>query len=48
LFFIIQISDIISFQPSNLDLIYKKAIQKAWLNGVQIKCIAIQWDIDGK
>ena len=48
LLFIIQRTDISCFQPSNLDLIYKKAIQKAWLNGVQIKCIAIQWDIDGK
>ena len=48
LLFVIQRTDISCFQPSNLDLIYKKAIQKAWLNGVQIKCIVVQWDNEGK
>ena len=48
LLFIIQRSDVSCFQPSNLDLIYKKAVQKAWINGVQIKCVVVQWNSEGK
>ena len=44
LLFVIQRSDICCFQPSNLDKIYKKAVQKAWINGVQIKTIGMKWN----
>ena len=36
------------FQTSNIDLIYKKAVQKAWLNGVNIKVVQIKWNEFGK
>jgi DNA-binding sugar fermentation-stimulating protein len=45
--FVIQRSDANCFQPSNIDLTYKKAVQKAWLNGVEIKTIQVEWSIDG-
>ena len=28
--FVIQRDDVVSFQPSNIDPIYKKAVQDAW------------------
>jgi DNA-binding sugar fermentation-stimulating protein len=45
--FIVQRSDANCFQPSNIDLTYKKAVQKAWLNGVEIKTIQVEWSMDG-
>ena len=46
--FVIQRTDIKQFQPSNIDLTYKAAVQKAWLNGVEIKTIVTEWTSDGK
>ena len=48
LLYIVQRTDVIQFQPSNIDLIYKKAVQKAWLNGVNIKVIQIKWNEIGE
>ena len=45
--FIIQRTDIKQFQPSKIDPIYRAAVQKAWLNGVEIKAVSIQWTKDG-
>ena len=46
--FVIQRTDIKQFQPSNIDLTYKAAVQKAWLNGVEIKTIVAKWTPQGK
>lgn len=46
--FIVQRSDAVRFQPSNIDLTYKKAVQKAWENGVEIKTIQVEWTREGK
>ena len=46
--FVIQRTDIKQFQPSNIDLTYKAAVQKAWLNGVEIKTLVAKWTTDGK
>lgn len=48
LVYIVQRTDVKSMQTSNIDLIYKKAVQKAWLNGVNIKVIQIQWNEYGE
>ena len=45
--FIVQRSDVSSFQPSNIDLTYRKAVQQAWLHGVEIKTIQVEWDKKG-
>lgn len=45
--FIVQRSDVSSFQPSNIDLTYRKAVQQAWLNGVEIKTIQVRWNNEG-
>lgn len=45
--FIVQRSDASCFQPSNIDLTYKKAVQKAWLNGVEIKTLQVEWNKSG-
>ena len=45
--FIVQRSDVSSFQPSNIDLTYRKAVQQAWLNGVEIKTIQVGWNNKG-
>jgi DNA-binding sugar fermentation-stimulating protein len=45
--FIIQRTDIKQFQPSKIDPIYRAAVQKAWLNGVEIIALSIQWTKDG-
>ena len=45
--FIIQRTDIKQFQPSKIDPIYRVAVQKAWLNGVEIIALSIQWTKDG-
>jgi len=46
--FIVQREDACCFQPSNIDLIYKKAVQQAWLNGVEIKTIQVSWNKQGE
>jgi DNA-binding sugar fermentation-stimulating protein len=45
--FLIQRSDATSFQPSNIDPLYKHAVQTAWKNGVEIKTVQVKWDEDG-
>jgi len=45
--FIIQRTDIKQFQPSKIDPIYRAAVQKAWLNGVEIIALSIQWTKHG-
>jgi len=45
--FIIQRTDIKQFQPSKIDPIYRAAVQKAWLNGVEIITVSIHWTKDG-
>ena len=35
-------------QTSNIDQIYKKAVQKAWLNGVNIKVVQVKWNENGE
>ena len=42
--FVIQRNDVKHFQTSNLDLIYKDAVYKAWKNGVEITTIQVEWD----
>jgi DNA-binding sugar fermentation-stimulating protein len=46
--FIVQREDACCFQPSNIDLTYKKAVQQAWLNGVEIKTIQVRWNKRGE
>ena len=45
--FVIQRNDILHFQGSNLDPIYKKALNKAYENGVEIIPIQVNWDYQG-
>jgi len=42
--FVIQRTDVKQFQPSNIDKIYKRAVQKAYINGVEIKVIQVEWN----
>ena len=46
--FMIQRADASSFQPSNIDPLYKLAVQNAWKNGVEIKTVQVKWDENGK
>lgn len=46
--YIIQRSDVSSFQPSNIDPEYKRAVQNAFKNGVEIKTVQVKWTDDGK
>ena len=46
--FIIGRNDASSFQPSVIDPTYRKAVQKAWMNGVEIKTIQVKWTQSGK
>lgn len=46
--FIIQRNDASSFQTSNTDLLYKKAVYQASMNGVEIRTIQVQWNKQGK
>ena len=48
LLFVIPRTDVKWFQPSNIDPIYKKAVAKAWLNGVNIKVVQIKWNDIGE
>jgi len=45
--FVIQRTDVSSFQPSNIDPYYKRAVQEAVANGVELKTIVCEWDYDG-
>jgi len=46
--FMIQRADASSFQPSNIDPLYKLAVKTAWKNGVEIKTVQVKWDETGK
>jgi len=46
--FVIQRTDVSHFQPSNIDLIYKKAVQEAHESGVEISAVQVEWTMDGK
>jgi len=46
--FIVQRSDANRFQPSNIDLTYKQAVQSAVESGVEIKTIQVEWTLAGK
>ena len=45
--YVIQREDASSFQPSNVDPIYKEAFNKALFNGVEIITLQIGWSVDG-
>ena len=45
--FVIQRTDISSFQPSNIDIYYKKAVQNAVANGVELMTIVCKWNYNG-
>uniref|UniRef100_A0A6C0KDC0 Sugar fermentation stimulation protein C-terminal domain-containing protein n=1 Tax=viral metagenome TaxID=1070528 RepID=A0A6C0KDC0_9ZZZZ len=45
--FVIQRTDVKQFQPSLIDPIYRKAVQKAWINGVEIFTLQVSWTVDG-
>ena len=47
LLFVIQRIDVKWFQPSRNDQIYLDAIRDAWQNGVEIKCLQVEWDNKG-
>lgn len=46
--FVIQRNDVKHFQTSNIDLIYKEAVYKAWQNGVEIKTVQVEWRENGE
>lgn len=46
--FMIQRADASSFQPSNIDQLYRHAVKTAWKNGVEIKTVQVKWDETGK
>lgn len=46
--YVIQRTDVSSFQPSNIDPIYREAVINAVQNGVQILPIVIKWTKDGE
>lgn len=41
--FVVQREDVCAFQPSVLDPIYRKEVQKAHLAGVEILCLQVRW-----
>jgi DNA-binding sugar fermentation-stimulating protein len=45
--FVIQRSDVDRFQPSNIDPTYRKAVQQAYLSGVEIKTLQVTWNPNG-
>ena len=45
--FVIQRNDVMYFQGSNIDPIYKTALNKAYENGVEIIPIITPWEFDG-
>ena len=46
--FVIQRPDVSSFQPSVIDPTYRKAVQKAWNNGVEITTLQTMWTKNGQ
>lgn len=46
--FVIQRTDVKQFQPSNLDIIYKEAVQRAYINGVEIRVLQVEWSKHGQ
>lgn len=46
--FVVQRTDVSHFQTSNIDLIYKEAVYKAWKNGVEIKTVQVEWNKNGE
>jgi len=42
--FIVQRNDVKQFQTSNIDLIYKNAVYDAYVDGVEIKTIQVEWN----
>lgn len=47
LLFVVQRTDVKWFQPSRLDPIYLEALRKAWQEGVEIKCLQVEWNTEG-
>ena len=45
--YVIQRDDVSSFQPSNIDEIYKTAVIEAYNNGVEIHAIMAKWEMNG-
>jgi DNA-binding sugar fermentation-stimulating protein len=43
LLFVVQRKDVSSFQPSNIDPIYRDAVKEAVIAGVEIKTIVVNW-----
>lgn len=46
--FVVQRPDVLYFQASNIDLIYKNALKKAYSSGVEVIPINILWNDEGK
>lgn len=46
--FVVPRTDVKQFQPSNIDLTYKEAVQKAYKNGVEIRVLQVEWDKYGR
>lgn len=47
LLFVIQRNDVKEFQIFKQDPIYHEAVKNAWLAGVEIKTLQVQWDCNG-
>ena len=45
--FMVQRTDAAVFQPSNIDLTYKAAVQRAWEKGVELYAVQIRWTPEG-
>ena len=46
--FVVQRTDVMHFQPSNIDLTYKAAVQEAWQKGVEIYAVQYEWTEAGE
>jgi len=46
--FVVQRTDIMQFQPSNIDLTYKECVRKAWQSGVEIYALQYKWTETGE
>lgn len=47
LLFVIQRNDVKWFQPSRIDPIYLEAVRDAWMAGVEIKTLQVEWNMEG-
>ena len=45
--FVIERTDVDVFQPSHIDEVYRKAVQDAWISGVEIMALMVRWERDG-